>query len=134
VNHAKSLKGVFWHTKIIIVEIGKNLMIDKDTYQTYKIGDELWGKILPLLPPEPPRMDDRKVMEAIFYILRNGCKWSKLPRNLGVASVVYSHFLQWRESGLFQRMWNAGILEYEELRSLIRSGRKRHQKIRDANC
>ena len=106
-------------------------MTNESIYQSYKITDELWDKIKPLLPPEPPRtksgrpkMDDRKVMDAIFYILRNDCKWSELPSSFGVASTVYSHYQHWLESGLFQRMWNAGILEYEELRSLVRYGKK----------
>ena len=27
-----------------------------------------------------PRMDDRKAMSAIFYVLRTGCQWKALPR------------------------------------------------------
>ena len=69
-------------------------------------------------------MDDRKAMEAIFYILRNDYKWSELPRDLGVSSTVYSRFGKWRKYGVFQRMWDAGILEYNELRSLVRYGKK----------
>jgi len=43
----------------------------------YQIPDELWAKIKSLLPPLKqreklgrPRMDDRKAMTAIFFILR----------------------------------------------------------------
>lgn len=105
-------------------------MTNKDTYQSYKITDELWSKIEPLLPPEPTKIkggrhkiDDRKMIDAIFYKLRNDCKWRELPINMGVASTIYNRFREWRKSGLFQRMWNAGILEYDELRSLVRYGR-----------
>ena len=43
------------------------------------IPDELWEKIQPLLPVEPPkpkggrpRMDDRQAMTAIFNVLHTG--------------------------------------------------------------
>ena len=31
-------------------------------------------------------MDDRKAMNAIFYIARTGCQWKALPRSLGASS------------------------------------------------
>ena len=47
----------------------------------YQIPDEIWRRMQALLPaPKPkkklgrPRMDDRKAMNAIFYILRTGCQ------------------------------------------------------------
>jgi len=56
----------------------------------YQIPDELWERIKPLLPaPKPkkkpgrPRMDDRKAMTALFYVLRTGCQWKALPCSLG---------------------------------------------------
>jgi hypothetical protein len=52
----------------------------------WRIPDELWAKIQPLLPPgkphplgcHRPRVDDRKAMDAIFYRLRTGCQWKAL--------------------------------------------------------
>lgn len=65
----------------------------------YEIYDELWKKIEPLIPqPKPkkkagrPRKDDRKMMTAIFYILRTGCQWKTLPRSLGAPSTVHDRF------------------------------------------
>ncbi len=62
----------------------------------FEISDELWKKIEPLLPPPKPkkksgrpRKDDRKIMTAIFYILRTGCQWKVLPRSLGASSTVH---------------------------------------------
>ena len=51
---------------------------------SYEIPDELWNQIFPLLVHKPkrkkktgrrPRIDDRKAMNAIFYIARTGCQW-----------------------------------------------------------
>jgi putative transposase len=39
-----------------------------------------------------PRMNDRKDMSAIFYILRTCCQWKALPRNLGASSTVHDRF------------------------------------------
>ena len=86
----------------------------------YEIYDELWKKIEPLIPPPKPkkkagrpRKDDRKMMTAIFYILRTGCQWKTLPRSLGAPSTVHDRFQEWREAGLFEAMWKAGLMEYD---------------------
>jgi putative transposase len=94
--------------------------------QTGRISDALWEQIEPLLPPElpipragRPRMDNRKAMEAIFYVLRNNCAWKALPRSLGAKSTVHDRFREWLKAGVFQRMWQAGVLTYDELRTLV---------------
>ena len=99
-------------------------MADMD--ESYRIPDTVWEQIEPLLPPElprlrggRPRMDNRKAMEAIFYVFRNGCKWNALPRCLGASSTVYRRFQEWRKSGLFQRMWRIGLLTYDELETMV---------------
>lgn len=87
----------------------------------YRIPDELWERLQPLLPqamPKPkggrPRMDDRQALEAIFYVLCTGCQWNALPRSLGASSTVHDRFQQWQERGVFQRFWQAGLLEYAQ--------------------
>jgi transposase len=91
----------------------------------YQLPDELWEHIKPLLPsPKPkkkagrPRMDDRKAMTAIFYILRTGCQWKALPRSLGAPSTVHDRFQEWRKAGVFQRMWEEGLELYDELEGI----------------
>ena len=91
----------------------------------YQIPDELWERIESLLPPPKlkkkpgrPRMDDRKAMTAIFYVLRTGCQWKALPRSLGAPSTVHDRFQEWQKEGVFERMWRAGVQEYDELKGL----------------
>ena len=60
------------------------------------IPDVVWDRIITLLSSSirrrkkkkagGPRMDDRKAMSAIFYVLRTGCQWNALPRSLGASS------------------------------------------------
>ncbi len=108
-----------------------NSDVNKDVNESYKIPDALWAEVEPLLPPEKPkpkggrpRMSNRKAMDAIFYILRTGCQWKALPHSLGASSTVHDRFQEWRRSGLFERMWKAGLLEYAELRALFWYGRQ----------
>jgi putative transposase len=69
---------------------------------SYRIPDVIWDRIASLLLMLPssstdrkkmktgrPRMDDRKAMSAIFYVLRTGCQWKALPRTLGASSNVH---------------------------------------------
>lgn len=101
-------------------------MADVDLNSVLRIPDAVWEQIEPLLPPEfpqprvgRPRMDDRKAMEAILYVFRTGCKWKAIPRSLGTGSSVYQRFQEWRKAGVFQRMWVAGFLSYDEMRALV---------------
>lgn len=87
----------------------------------YQISDVLWEQIEPLLPePHPkkklgrPRMDDRRAMNAIYYVLRTGCQWKALPRALGAPSTVHDRFQQWCADGVFERMWQAGLCVYDD--------------------
>ncbi len=90
----------------------------------YHIPDELWERIKPLLPPPKPKkpgrpqMSDRQAMTAIFYVLRTGCQWKALPHTLGAPSTVHDRFQKWREEGVFEKMWHAGLLEYDEKKGL----------------
>jgi transposase len=87
---------------------------------SYSISDDIWDRIITLLPSTSirnrkkkktgrPRMDDRKTMLAIFYILRTDCQWNAIPRSLGASSTVHDRFQEWRKAGVFRRMWMDGL-------------------------
>ena len=87
----------------------------------YEIPDVLWDKISSLLSLRKrkkkagrPRMNDRKTMSAIFYVLRTGCQWNALPRSLGASSTVHDRFQEWRSAGVFRRMWIDGLSVYDK--------------------
>jgi putative transposase len=90
--------------------------------QPWEVDDEFWEQVVPLVPPAPshakggrPRMPDRQAFAAILYILRTGIQWNALPRELGADSTVHDRFQEWAHAGLFQRLWEAGLLAYDEL-------------------
>jgi transposase len=96
-----------------------------DPYAT-DLTDSQWEMIEPLLPaPKPigrPRtLDRRKIVDAIFYLLRTGCQWRMLPRDMPRWSTVYVYYRRWRLDGTWFRVH--GI--HEKLRALVRqtSGR-----------
>lgn len=107
-------------------------MANKDIKGSHLISESLWKQIEPLLPPEipkpkggRPRVDNRKAMEAILYVLHTDFRWSSLPRSMGSSSTVRRRLQEWQKYGVFQRMWRAGILTYDELRTLLWHGKNR---------
>jgi transposase len=64
----------------------------------YEITDCEWLTIKPLLPNKPrgvPRVDDRRVLNGIFWVLRSGAPWRDLPRSLGPYTTSYNRFVRW---------------------------------------
>ena len=50
----------------------------------YELTDEEWAAIKPMLPNKPrgvPRVNDRRVLNGIFWVLRSGAPWRDLPDN-----------------------------------------------------
>lgn len=89
---------------------------------SFRLPDEVWERVkiaIPAEEPKPkggrPRMDDRKAMDGIFYVLRTGCQWKALPRSLGASSTVHDRFQLWVEQGVFVLMWELGLKEYAEV-------------------
>ena len=80
-------------------------------------SESLWCALEPLLPLPPlrprgrPRGSDRQLFFAIFYVLRTGIQWKALPRCLGAASTAHDRFRQWVRAGVFEQLWQLGLLE-----------------------
>ena len=68
--------------------LGASLMPDdhEKARRAWRIPDAWWERSVPLLPPrqphplgcQRPRVDDRKAMDAIFFVRRTGCQWQAL--------------------------------------------------------
>jgi transposase len=93
----------------------------------WRIPDELWSRLAPLLPPgkphplncHNPRVADRKAMDAIFFVLRTGCQWNALNAT-GICSSSSAHrrLQEWNEAGVFRRLWGLGLKEYDALKGI----------------
>jgi putative transposase len=73
------------------------------------LSDAEWGWLEPHLPAQKargrPRIHSpRKVLDAVFYILRSGCPWRLLPHDFPPWKTVFHYFRRWRLDGTWQRM------------------------------
>ena len=60
--------------------------------------------IAPLLPNKPrgvARVDDRRVINGIFYVLRTGSPWRDLPERYGPYTTVYNRYNRWAKAGVW---------------------------------
>ncbi len=66
-----------------------------------------WERLAPLLPPplpggRPRSVDLREVLNAIFYLNRQGCVWRALPHDLPPWGTVSYYYRRWRRDGTWQ--------------------------------
>src|SRR5882724_5888437 len=69
----------------------------------FDLSDVEWRLIEPLLPNKPrgvARVDDRRVLNGIFYVLRTGSPWRDLPECYGPYTTVYNRFNRWARTGV----------------------------------
>jgi transposase len=76
----------------------------------YELTDYEWATIKPFLPNKPrgvPRVNDRRVLNGIFWVLRSGAPWRDLPESFGPYTTCYNRFVRWRRAGVWDRIMNA---------------------------
>jgi transposase len=82
----------------------------------YELTDFEWRVIAPLLPNKPrgvPRVDDRRVLNGIFWVLRTGAPWRALPKEFGPRTTCYNRFVRWRKAGVWDRVLAAVTKAYD---------------------
>jgi len=53
------------------------------------------------------RVDDRRVLNGIFYVLRVGCPWRDLPDQYGPYTTVCNRFNRWSKAGIWDDVMEA---------------------------
>lgn len=105
----------------------------------FRVPRPLWRLIKKWLPkprqrrgPGRPRIDNRPVLNGIWYVLWTGCQWKAVHRDwFGVSSsVLHQRFQSWQQAGIFDRVLKALVRFY---------GRQRHiqwkwQSIDSKSC
>jgi putative transposase len=94
----------------------------------FRLSDKFWSLARRLIPPPRklhrfgggrPRVPDRRVLEAIFFVLRTGCQWKALDATaLGSGSTAHRRFQEWVSAGLFYRLWRVAARRYNEMRGI----------------
>ena len=69
--------------------------------------DAEWAVLQPLLPAAPCRgrrrtWPEREIANAIFYVLRSGCTWRRLPDSFLPWRTVHRWFVRLRDGGVFE--------------------------------
>src|SRR3546814_7884388 len=98
----------------------------------YDLGDFEWSVIDAVLPRKSrgvPRVDDRRVLNGIFWVLRSGAPWADLPERYGPYTTCYNRFRRWTKAGIWDRIMDAVTVAHDgdrseehtsELQSLMR--------------
>jgi transposase len=88
----------------------------------YKLTDDEWAAIKPFLPNKPrgvPRVNDRRVLNGIFWVLRSGAPWRDLPNNFGPYTTCYNRFVRWRRAGVWDQLMNALTADHDAAVQMI---------------
>ena len=101
------------------------------------LTDQQWALLAPLFTDETPRrgpkgtISPRLILNAIFYLLREGCRWRSLPPQYPSWQTVYYHFRRWHA----QHLWtNIYIQFHERLRVVLGRDPMPSAGILDAQC
>src|SRR5882757_8525671 len=76
----------------------------------YELNDYEWTAIKPMLPNKPRgvrRVNDRRVLNGIFWVLRSGAPWRDLPETYGPRTTCYNRFVRWRRAGVWDQIKDA---------------------------
>src|ERR1700736_5704719 len=82
----------------------------------FDLTDFEWSVIAPLLPNKPrgvARVDDRRVLNGIFWRLRTGAPWADIPERYGPHTTCVNRFNRWRKAGVWDRLLEAVSKAYD---------------------
>jgi putative transposase len=77
------------------------------------LTDRQWAVLQELIPDAAPggrprKHDMREVLNALFYLTREGCSWRALPHDFGVPwKTAYNYFRAWATDGTWERLVTA---------------------------
>ena len=98
--------------------IGMEPSAARTTYLT-DLTDAQWQLIEPLVPAakaggRPAKYERREIVNALFYVTKNGCTWRNLPHDLPPWSLVHYYFWHWKRDGTWQNL-------HDQLRQQMRT-------------
>jgi transposase len=126
-----------------VITFGLIIGVRKGEQPPWIVSDELWVRIEPLLPVVPrrtdhpgrKRLDDRKVLSGILFVLYTGIAWEFLPQELGFGSgmTCWRRLRDWHQAGVWQRLhelllaelhaagkldWSKAVIDSSHIRAL----------------
>ena len=78
-------------------------------YHKYDISDGAWDVIAPCLSGQPGQWgrvanDNRRFLDAVFWVLRTGEPWRSLPPEYGKWGTAHQRYRRWRQSGMWDNL------------------------------
>lgn len=80
----------------------------------WEVSDGLWAVSEPLLPkherrfryPGRKRIDDRKTLQGVLFVLYTGVQWEFLPQELGFGSgpTCWRRLAEWQGAGVWEEL------------------------------
>ena len=52
-----------------------------------------------------PRVDDRRIVSGIIFVIRSGLRWRDAPAAYGPHKTIYNRFIRWSRLGVFNRIF-----------------------------
>ncbi len=102
----------------------------------FDLTDFEWSVIQPLLPNKPrgvPRVDDRRVLNGIFWRLRTGAPWADIPERYVPYTTCVNRFNRWRKAGVWDRLLKAVSEAYDgDIQMIDSSSIRVHQHAANA--
>lgn len=77
--------------------------------ELFLLSEQQMERIEPFFPLAHgvPRVDDRRVLSGIVYVIRNGLQWKDAPKVYGPHKTLYNRFIRWSRLGIFDRIFVA---------------------------
>ena len=96
------------------------------------LTDDEWALVEPSMPPARRgcnrcHVDVREVMNGIMYVLRTGCQWRAIPKDLPPRSTVHDYLDLWSYDGTLDRIHHALHMECREQDDREVSHRRHHR-------
>ena len=52
------------------------------------------------------RVDDRRVISGIIFVIKNGLRWRDAPPGYGPHKTIYNRFVRWSRLGVFNKIFS----------------------------
>ena len=53
------------------------------------------------------RVDDRRIVSAIVFVIKNGLRWRDAPPEYGPHKTIHNRFVRWSRLGVFNKIFAA---------------------------
>ena len=72
-----------------------------------EINRKEFEKIKNLMPiaRKPTKISNQQFLNALLYMIENGCKWRAMPKKFGNWHTIYMKFSRWAKNGTIQRIF-----------------------------